>query len=591
MAIRMPTTTTTTTTCTATKRVWTAILFRQRRLLTAFILGLWIIGQMGLFSSSSSSSSSSPFSISYFPEVVIVDDSPQQHHQQHQHQHQQFRTINSDQQFDIYISSNINNDDDGINNVGIISTRDPSFFRVYQEEIDSLNDESRCERYGFKLYSNNNSNSNSNNNNNNNNNNNTANKPKRRRIFFGALVATEPWELFQIVATESYGIYEGMVLVESNRTQNFSPRNLTHYNHNNNNNKHEDIIGTMFGISPEEKKKKTVQIRLWVNEDSNLRGLARENAQRNDILNGWKDLGMQPDDIGILSDIDEVLTRDFLRAIQVCNVIDEIDYNTHRCRPDRMGLRAVTQVYESSPECPSDNEWFHPSVFVGHCIEGIADNNSTTTYHKSAPRDEDGERLPGWGRTDWDESKPYIPLVNGGDFRSTGGVRNVNVQQQMTSTSTSTSSESKRHYNVYTAFHFHNFFTDPNSIRFKYKTYGHPNHKAYELKLDELSADLALMVYCVKNEPDLRKNTRYKRVEGGFESLDPFTPIYFKDADYRRRKQEYVRNMVLSDEIDRNKRVVENRKREYENRKREKEKIMEDYLKRKSTRRKINIIT
>jgi hypothetical protein len=34
---------------------------------------------------------------------------------------------------------------------------------------------------------------------------------------------------------------------------------------------------------------------------------------------------MQPNYFGILSDIDEVLTRDFLRAIQVCNVIDEID--------------------------------------------------------------------------------------------------------------------------------------------------------------------------------------------------------------------------------------------------------------------------
>jgi hypothetical protein len=276
------------------------------------------------------------------------------------------------------------------------------------------------------------------------NNNNTANNNSQRRrpirrIFFGALVATEPWELFHIVSTESYGIYEGIVLVESNRTQNFSPRNLTHYN---NKSEHEDIIGKMFGISPEEKKKKknTVQIRLWVNEDSNLNGLAREKAQRDDILNGWKDLGMEPDDVGILSDIDEVLTRDFLRAIQVCNVIDEIDYNTHKCRPDMMGLRTVTQVYESSPECPTeDREGFHPSVFVGHCIEGIGD----ATIHKPAPRDGGSKRASGWDRIGWNKSNPYTPLVKGGDFRSTGGVRNVNLvqqQQQMTtSTSTSTS--------------------------------------------------------------------------------------------------------------------------------------------------------
>jgi hypothetical protein len=114
---------------------------------------------------------------------------------------------------------------------------------------------------------------------------------------------------------------------------------------------------------------------------------------------------------------------------------------------------------------------------------------------------------------------------------------------------------------VYTAFHFHNFFTDPDSIRFKYFTYGHPNDMAYELKLDELSEDLALMVHCVRNEePDLKKDVPpYKRVEGGFENLDPFTPIYFKDSDYRKRKQEYIRNMIVSDEIKRNKRVYENR--------------------------------
>jgi len=89
---------------------------------------------------------------------------------------------------------------------------------------------------------------------------------------------------------------------------------------------------------------------------------------------------------------------------------------------------------------------------------------------------------------------------------------------------------------------------------------------AYELKLDELSEDLALMVHCVRNEePDLRKDDPpYKRVEGGFENLDPFTPIYFKDSDYRKRKQEYIRNMIVSDEIKRNKRVYENRIRKKE---------------------------
>jgi len=170
--------------------------------------------------------------------------------------------------------------------------------------------------------------------------------------------------------------------------------------------------------------------------------------------------------------------------------------------------------------------------------------------------DKDGDRLAGWGYTDWNESNPYTPLVNGGDFRSIGGVHNVNVH-----TTTQSSSRSKRHYNIYTAFHFHNFFAESGSIRFKYKTYGHPNRMASKVKLDELHEDLALMVDCARNEPD-RKEASYKRVQGGFENLDPFTPIYFQDADYRRRKQESIRDMIVSDEVERNKRILENRMRE-----------------------------
>ena len=46
-------------------------------------------------------------------------------------------------------------------------------------------------------------------------------------------------------------------------------------------------------------------------------GLVRENVQRQHILGLWRAAGMGPADVGILSDMDEVFTRDFLRALQV----------------------------------------------------------------------------------------------------------------------------------------------------------------------------------------------------------------------------------------------------------------------------------
>lgn len=476
---------------------WIDALYRRRRLVTAFLAGVAFAALRATRSS--------------FVEYTVIDFAPQS-----QSQSQQSKPSVSDH-FDYY------KDED---NIGILSTKDPSYFRAYQEEIDSLNDETRCKRYGFQLKSNGNSNGPA------------ALRQKPRRIFFGSLVAAESWELFEIVAAETYGIYEGFVLVESNRTQNFSARNLTHYNKKE---KHEEIIEKMFGIPPQNTK-----IRLYVNEDPKLINLPREHAQRNDIVNGWKDLGMQPDDVAILSDMDEVLTRDFLRAIQVCSVIDEIDYSSHKCQPDKMGLRAVTQVYESSPECITEHrKWFHPSVFVGHCIEGIGN----TTIHKPSPRHVNNVRLPGWGQHDWNASNPYTPLSDGGDFRAPGAARSVKLKMVE-------NQETKRHYNDYTAFHFHNFFTDGKTIRFKYRTYGHPVKNAYSLQLEDLHKDLGLVVHCVRNERD-PTDSKYKRVRGGFESLDPFTPIYFQDADYRRRRQEFVHDMFIADDAQRNKTAKE----------------------------------
>mmetsp|Transcript_5662 Transcript_5662/g.14138 ORF Transcript_5662/g.14138 Transcript_5662/m.14138 type:complete len:511 (-) Transcript_5662:351-1883(-) len=492
-----------------------SILVRHRRLIVAFLVGASVAREL---------SSYKPPPLSSFSfEAADENIAPLQ-------------TPTADRDHEFYKD---------VDNIGIISAKDPSFFSAHQEEIDSLNDETRCKRYGFKL---------------------TSDDPSRRRqrprrIFFGGLVATEPWELFEIVAAETHGIYEGFVLVESTRTQNFFPRNLTHYNHRA---KHERMIGRLFGI-PENK----TQIRLYVNEDPELTDLSRESAQRNDILNGWLELGMQADDVAILADMDEVLTRDFLRAIQICDVIDEIDYDSHRCRPDKMGLRTVTQVYEGSPECVTDERTgFHPSVFVGQCLEGIAD----ATIHPPSPRDEWGDRQPGWGQSDWDESKEYNPSYNGGDFRGTGGARNTNLLMD------DDEEKTKRHYNVYTAYHFHNFFTDGGTIRFKYRTYGHPNQDAYTSPLEDLQSDLGVMVRCARDEPD-PEDAEYKRVPGGFESLDPFTPIYFKDAEYRKRRQDLIHDMVIADDAQRIQTEITRRKNELEKAKEDRKKAKEERAK------------
>lgn len=55
------------------------------------------------------------------------------------------------------------------------------------------------------------------------------------------------------------------------------------------------------------------------------------------------------------------------------------------------------------------------------------------------------------------------------------------------------------------------------------------------------------MVNCVKNVTDAQDAKR-KRVKGGFQALKSFLPIYFQDANYRLRRQAFIRDMVEADE-------------------------------------------
>jgi len=431
------------------------------------------------------------------------------------------------------------------NEIGIVSMKDPSFFETYQEEIDALDDTTRCKRYGFSPPSAATATT-------------GTRKKKRRRIFFGSLIASEPWEVFEIVATEAYGIYDGIVLVESNRTQNFHKREVTRAGNEHDRATTTSIIEELFGTTSAVNQQSKVQVRFWSDENEDIIDLDREHAQRQDILRGWKELGMKGDDIAIISDLDEVLTRDFLRAMQVCDDIDYFDYDKHNCRPDLMGIRSTTQVYEGSPECVTDDRiWFHPSIFPGSCLELIGDSNK----HGLAPRTATfGERLDGWGHTwptKWNESNPYTPLNNGGDFRDMGAMYSMHIhdiqakregEEEQQQNDNYKNQKAKKHYMEYTGFHFHNFFTRTDAIKFKYRTYGHPVLKAYKKKLEEIHEDLALMAYCARDERD-PPDTSFKRVIGGFEALDPFTPIYFRDSDYRQRRHELIQQVVqLEDE-------------------------------------------
>jgi len=358
----------------------------------------------------------------------------------------QLRTVSSAHEA---LQAENGNEEDSILPIGVLSYKDTSFFRKLQQEIDDADPVDRCARYGW-----------------------TYNGNTYRRIFYGALLASEPWELYEIVAAESYGIYDAMVLVEGNRTQNLTPRPFQRLNDG-------PALAQLFGIADTDR----LQVRSYVQEEKQrAMSLDREHKQRGEIIQGWKEMGMQVGDIGLLADTDESLTRDFLRAIQSCDGIEPFDYESHHCKHTSVKLSAATRVFETSPEC----------IFKS-----------------------------------W----------SAGDFRATfGGGNRARVQESHLD-----------NYDQFTGYHFHNFFAEFNSTRHKYRTYGHPDKLAYEKPIEELSRDLKLMHRCVKGLADDPEQVK-KRIPGGFKAIKPFLPIYFQDEEYRRRRHDFVKEMIEEDE-------------------------------------------
>jgi hypothetical protein len=184
-------------------------------------------------------------------------------------------------------------------------------------------------------------------------------------------------------------------------------------------------------------------------------------------MQGWNELGMQPDDVGILADIDESFTRDLLRALQSCDGIDVLDYASHYCSLERVKLYAHTRVFESTPECLARKTWYHPNAMMGHCIQGIG-----TGYRPlSKERDKERNATPV-------NNLQHHPLWTAKDFRMTRGGRKIHVNvsvatklalRRETAAATATltvdpilglpmdSGSPSRLFDRYTGYHFHTF--------------------------------------------------------------------------------------------------------------------------------------
>jgi hypothetical protein len=249
-------------------------------------------------------------------------------------------------------------------------------------------------------------------------------------------------------------------------------------------------------------------------------------VQREGNTYRWAMNGMRHDDIGIIGDADETFTRDFLRAMQVC------DFPEFRKGQDcKMAqVKASTLVFESSPECLTrGRRWFHPDAVIGECVDNVGDGS----YHPPAAReyfiDENDminnqhglrravQRAPPPG-------KGY-PLWHGTDIRMLFQGKEYGMDDGSA-----------------TAYHFHNYFTSAKEIHLKYATYGHAKgDAAYNMPIWALADDLKLGVGCANG--DVGDSTLTFNKTGS-----AVLPIYYTNIDNRDKRHRQWQDIVRGEE-------------------------------------------
>jgi len=218
------------------------------------------------------------------------------------------------------------------------------------EDIDAEVEKKRCERYNMGY----------------------ANQSHRRRLFLGALIADESMKVVQAIGTEAYNIFHTVSFIESNFKHNLTPRDLRFGVQS------EGLLFTLQQLFGPHSKVSVDYYSPTITDgdNSNTDALQREG---NNLR--WKINGMTKDDIAIVADADQTFSRDFLRALQICDLPEFQPGQT--CHESKVWGQSIT--YHGSPDCVAlDNKiQFHPAATLGECVVKIGD----ASLHPSTKRE------------------------------------------------------------------------------------------------------------------------------------------------------------------------------------------------------------
>eukprot|EP00957_Ditylum_brightwellii_P044447 3372454-Ditylum_brightwellii.AAC.1 len=198
---------------------------------------------------------------------------------------------------------------------------------------------------------------------------------------------------------ESFGLYHTVALVESNVTHMRTPRNLRFKADSLN---VRAMQSGIFGPTTDVFVDQYIDTGKPINTTGDSYGLINEDLQRELVLERWIKQGMTTDDLGLIGDVDEIFSRDFLLAAMTCDVPQ---FRTGQdCKKPKLAPK--TLIFEMAPDCITEGRhWYHPDMISGECIDGVGDSNT----HPQAERVMGvGFRFKGYGRENDDYQ--HLPI-------------------------------------------------------------------------------------------------------------------------------------------------------------------------------------
>ena len=362
---------------------------------------------------------------------------------------------------------------------------------------------------------------------------------QRRRLFMGALIATDSLEVLKAVGTEAHNIYHTVSYIESHVAPSWLvPRKWRYLDNGNKSASSVHQLYQFFG----DQTRVSVDFYVTNRTDKPSDTVLHEYLQKEGIIDRWMMNGMTSSDIAIIQDADETFTRDFLRAMQICD-IPAFRLGEQDCRASKVIASAT--VFESSSECRTKGRrWHHPDAILGECVKGFG--NSTLhplTQRNWQPKGFNvthGKRDRGYGADSYAKYREMYPGNNVFPLWTAEDIRTHSPGSYIS------------HINgIPTGYHFHNFFETAAEIRTKYATYTHGEKRVMQGNGEPVwnfHEDVDLAVRCAKkmNRPDVDSFMSIKKEE---------RPIYYLNEASRNRRHE-VWQSIISEEEDKYGRYV-----------------------------------